>query len=119
MINDEYKELIREINSGSIAQTLTVDRFGRKWSITGWSALFVVATAIQTGTEHSVPQMSIGRFIAGVGVGALSGAIFPALVTNVYAHYILGVIPLYNGETAPKQIRGMMIAVYATQLIFG
>jgi len=31
---------------------------------------------VQTGTEFSIVQLTIGRFIAGLGVGALSGALY-------------------------------------------
>ena len=58
---------------GALAQALTSDRFGRRGSILIWSAIFTVGTAIQTGTVHSIVQITIGRFIAGLGVGALSG----------------------------------------------
>lgn len=58
---------------GAIAQAFTSDRFGRRGSILIWSAVFTVGTVIQTSTIHSLAQIIIGRFIAGLGVGALSG----------------------------------------------
>lgn len=42
------------------------------------------------------------RFIAGLGVGAMSA-----------------IVPLYNGETAPKAIRGTLIVLYQLQIITG
>jgi SP family sugar:H+ symporter-like MFS transporter len=38
-----------------------------------WAAIFTVGVAIQTGTEFSIAQLTVGRFVAGLGVGALSG----------------------------------------------
>ena len=109
---------------GSIGQAFTSDRFGRvsrtslhspgradsrsetdapctlrsprslspfslqKGSIFIWSAIFTVGVIIQTATERSVAQITVGRFIAGLGVGAMSA-----------------IVPLYNGETAPKHLR--------------
>jgi MFS transporter, SP family, sugar:H+ symporter len=38
-----------------------------------WAAIFTVGVAIQTASKFSIVQITIGRFIAGLGVGALSG----------------------------------------------
>lgn len=62
-----------QCSSGALAQAFTSDRFGRRGSILIWAAIFTIGVAIQTGTTFSVPQITIGRFIAGLGVGALSG----------------------------------------------
>ncbi|KAG1742746.1 general substrate transporter [Suillus paluster] len=87
---------------GAIAQAFTADRFGRRGSILFWSAIFTVGVAIQTGTTYSVVQLVIGRYIAGLGVGSLSA-----------------IVPLYNGETAPKAIRGTILVIYQVQIISG
>ncbi|GBE77322.1 Hexose transporter 2 [Sparassis crispa] len=87
---------------GSLAQAFTSDRFGRRGSILIWSAVFTVGTAIQTSTMHSIVQITVGRFIAGLGVGALSA-----------------IVPLYNGETSPKALRGMLLVFYQVQIISG
>lgn len=60
---------------GALGQALTSDRFGRKGSILIWSGVFTVGVAIQTATTFSIAQITIGRFIAGLGVGALSGSL--------------------------------------------
>ncbi|KAF8913162.1 sugar transporter [Gymnopilus junonius] len=86
---------------GALAQAFTSDRFGRRGSILIWSAIFTIGVAIQTGTEFSIVQLTIGRFIAGLGVGALSG------------------MSLYNGETAPKALRGTLLVLYQLQIIIG
>ncbi|KAI0658309.1 general substrate transporter [Cubamyces menziesii] len=87
---------------GALAQAFTSDRFGRRGSILIWSAVFTVGTAIQTATVRSLAQITIGRFIAGLGVGAMSA-----------------IVPLYNGETAPKAMRGMLLVLYQLQIIIG
>ncbi|EJD54351.1 general substrate transporter [Auricularia subglabra TFB-10046 SS5] len=88
---------------GALAQAFTSDlRYGRKGSIFTWSTIFTIGVAIQTGTERSIAQITVGRFIAGLGVGALSA-----------------IVPLYIGESAPKKIRGALIALYQLQIIFG
>ncbi|KAF8644246.1 hypothetical protein AX16_008601 [Volvariella volvacea WC 439] len=93
---------LRGTGSGAIAQAFTSDRFGRRGSILIWSAIFTVGVAVQTGTEYSMAQITIGRFIAGLGVGALSA-----------------IVPLYNGETAPKKLRGTLLVLYQLQIIIG
>ncbi|THG99284.1 hypothetical protein EW026_g3023 [Hermanssonia centrifuga] len=87
---------------GALGQAFTSDRFGRRGSILIWSAIFTVGTAIQTATTFSIVQITIGRFIAGLGVGALSA-----------------IVPLYNGETAPKALRGTLLVLYQLQIIIG
>jgi SP family sugar:H+ symporter-like MFS transporter len=63
---------------GALARAFTSDRFGRRASILGWSAVFTVGVGIQTATMHSIVQITVGRFVAGLGVGALSGAPLPS-----------------------------------------
>ncbi|EJC97759.1 sugar transporter [Fomitiporia mediterranea MF3/22] len=87
---------------GALAQAFTSDRFGRKGSILIWSGIFTLGVVVQTSTGFSIVQITIGRFIAGTGVGALSA-----------------IVPLYNGETAPKKIRGAILAFYQIQIISG
>lgn len=87
---------------GALSQAFTSDRFGRRGSILIWAAIFTAGVAIQTATQRSLPQITIGRFIAGLGVGALSA-----------------IVPLYNGETAPKALRGTLLVLYQVQIISG
>ncbi|KXN85730.1 Hexose transporter 2 [Leucoagaricus sp. SymC.cos] len=87
---------------GALAQAFTSDRFGRRGSILIWSGIFTIGVAVQTGTTFSIVQITIGRFIAGLGVGALSA-----------------IVPLYNGETAPKALRGTLLVLYQLQIIVG
>ncbi|KAH7105247.1 general substrate transporter [Auriculariales sp. MPI-PUGE-AT-0066] len=75
---------------GALGQAFTADmKNGRRGSIFIWSAIFTVGVAVQTGTNRSIVQITVGRFIAGLGVGAMSA-----------------IVPLYIGEAAPKKIRG-------------
>ncbi|TFL03496.1 general substrate transporter [Pterulicium gracile] len=87
---------------GALGQAFTADRWGRRGSILIWSAVFTVGCAIQTGTENSMAQISVGRAIAGLGVGAMSA-----------------IVPLYTGETAPKALRGTLLVVYQLEIIVG
>ncbi|TFK65443.1 sugar transporter [Pluteus cervinus] len=87
---------------GALAQAFTSDRFGRRGSILIWAGIFTVGVVVQTATDRSIAQLTAGRFIAGLGVGALSA-----------------IVPLYNGETAPKALRGTLLVLYQLQIIIG
>lgn len=69
-------DLTRGHVRGALAQAFTSDHFGRRGSILIWAVIFTVGVAIQTGTNFSIVQITIGRFIAGLGVGAMSGMTF-------------------------------------------
>ncbi|KAK4049885.1 hypothetical protein OIO90_005274 [Microbotryomycetes sp. JL221] len=84
------------------SQALFSDRIGRRWSIFGWAAIFTVGVTVQTAAETSVGQLLAGRFIAGLGVGALSA-----------------IVPLFNGEAAPKHLRGTLLVLYQTMIAAG
>jgi len=79
--------LVGAIIAGPIA-----DRIGRKFSIVLWNIIFVVGVIIQISTKNSWVQIVVGRLIAGLGVGGLS------VLT-----------PMYQSETAPRQIRGALV----------
>ncbi|KAL8277843.1 hypothetical protein RQP46_009662 [Phenoliferia psychrophenolica] len=87
---------------GALAQAFTADSMGRKGSVLFWSVIFTIGVTIQTATVTSLPQLLFGRFAAGLGVGALSA-----------------LVPMYNGETAPKHLRGTLLVLYQLMIIGG
>ncbi|KAF9893192.1 F-actin-capping protein subunit alpha [Aspergillus nanangensis] len=97
-ITSSEKELITSLCSGgaffgAIFAGNTVDRFGRKKAIYLGCILFTIGALLQ-GTAYTVIQMSIGRFIVGLGVGSAAM-----------------VVPLYIAEIAPAQARGRLIGL--------
>ncbi|ORY31840.1 putative sugar transporter [Naematelia encephala] len=86
---------------GALLQTLTSDRLGRRGSIMFWSIIFTIGIIIQTSSFH-IAQLTVGRCIAGFGVGALSA-----------------IVPLYIGEAAPKRLRGTLLVLYQVQIASG
>ena len=80
--------LTRGYLRGALAQAFTSDHFGRRGSILIWALIFTVGVAVQTGTDFSIVQITIGRFIAGLGVGAMSGMIFFPFQALFLADYI-------------------------------
>lgn len=71
---------------------LFADRFGRKLPLYLGCFVFIVGAIIQAAA-YSLEQMTVGRFVIGLGVGSAAM-----------------VIPLYIGELAPAKYRGRMIA---------
>lgn len=85
-------------NSGALAQAFTADRLGRRGSILFWSAVFTAGVAIQTGTTYSLVQLVIGRYIAGLGVGSLSG-------TDLFHHVVLLTDRVFHSHRSTLQRR--------------
>lgn len=76
---------------------------GRKWSISAWCVVAHVGIIVQVSSEAPKWwQMVVGRFVTGLGVGALSL-----------------LVPLYQGESAPRQIRGAMVSTYQLFITLG
>ncbi|CAL5870288.1 uncharacterized protein PFLUO_LOCUS4523 [Penicillium psychrofluorescens] len=71
------------------------NKYGRKWTIIGATAIFCVGVIIQVINTHSLPAWYVGRVISGLGMGAQSV-----------------VIPMYSAEMTPKEIRGRCGSFY-------
>jgi MFS family permease len=67
------------------------ERYGRKKTIQVACAVFITGVILQTIPSHSLPCFYIGRFVAGLGLGGATA-----------------VVPSYNAEQAPKEIRGRL-----------
>ncbi|KAI9727081.1 MAG: hexose transporter hxt1 [Chrysothrix sp. TS-e1954] len=87
---------------GAIGAAPVADRLGRKLAIVVMDVIFCVGVIVQIATTTEWYQIAIGRWVAGLGVGALS------VLT-----------PMYQAETAPKQIRGALICCYQLFITFG
>jgi len=87
---------------GAIVGAPIADAFGRKLAIVFWNIIFCVGVVIQMTTLKTWYQVALGRWVAGLGVGALS------VLT-----------PMYQSETAPRQIRGSMVSCYQLFITLG
>ncbi|ESZ95807.1 quinate permease [Sclerotinia borealis F-4128] len=87
---------------GSIAAAFCNDRFGRKYSLIGFSVIFLVGAAIQTSASHSLGQIYAGRVVAGLGVGGMSS-----------------ITPVFVTENAPPAIRGRITGMFQEFLVLG
>ncbi|KAG5298147.1 monosaccharide transporter [Histoplasma ohiense] len=81
---------------GALVAAPFADRFGRKWTMSGCCVIIIVGVIIQMTSEYPKwYQVVLGRWVAGLGVGALSV-----------------LVPLYQSESAPRHIRGAIISCY-------
>jgi len=78
---------------GALLAGYPADRFSRKFTLIGASVLFVIGSVFQAAT-NGVPLLCVGRVLNGLSVG----------VTSM-------VVPLYQSEVAPKEIRGRLVAI--------
>lgn len=97
-LSEGEKELITAITSaggfvGAIIAGLLAHRFGRRQTIWFASILFTIGAAIQAAS-YSIAQMTVGRFLIGLGVGSAAM-----------------IVPLYISELSPSRFRGRMILV--------
>ncbi|KAI8943257.1 hypothetical protein NX059_001279 [Plenodomus lindquistii] len=87
---------------GALTAAPIADWIGRKMSIIFWCGIFSVGIVVQIASTDEWYQIMMGRFVAGLGVGALSL-----------------LVPMYQAETAPRHIRGALIATYQLMITFG
>ncbi|RFU30441.1 hypothetical protein B7463_g5913, partial [Scytalidium lignicola] len=97
-LSSSEKELITALCAGgaligSLVAGMTADKYGRRPAIWFASVLFTLGAVIQA-TSFSIAQMSVGRFLIGLGVGSAST-----------------IVPLYIAEISPARFRGRMISV--------
>lgn len=73
------------------------DRYGRRWSLIGTGFLALVGVIFQAASaaQGTLAVMYVGRFLAGLGVGAAST-----------------LTPLYVSECAPRAIRGGLTGLF-------
>ncbi|KAH7110903.1 general substrate transporter [Dendryphion nanum] len=86
------------LNSGFIAEVCS-----RKYGVLIASAVFIIGVVIQVAAiagGHN--EILAGRFITGIGVGSLSM-----------------IVPLYNSECAPPEVRGALVALQQLAICFG
>lgn len=80
---------------GALVAAPIADRIGRKFSISGWTWIIAIGFVIQISANRDWVQIMMGRWVAGLGVGALSL-----------------LVPMFQAETAPPWIRGGMVCCY-------
>ena len=77
------------------------DRYGRRHNITILAIVFLLG-ALGTATAPNIWLMYIARFVLGLAVGGASAT-----------------VPVYLAETAPKRIRGSIVAIDQLMIVTG
>ncbi|KIH91074.1 hypothetical protein SPBR_01501 [Sporothrix brasiliensis 5110] len=84
--------------SGFLAETLS-----RKYGILVACSVFMLGVIIQvTGIKAGYQSILAGRFITGMGVGSMAM-----------------IVPIYNSEVAPPEVRGALVATQQLAITFG
>ncbi|CAG8570438.1 28580_t:CDS:10 [Dentiscutata erythropus] len=86
---------------GALASGYFADRFGRRFSILGGSLIFAVGSVLQA-TSGTFAQLYIGRIVSGISIGILSM-----------------MVPLYQSEISPKEIRGRLVSLQQFSITIG
>ncbi|KAL2169456.1 hypothetical protein VTG60DRAFT_6000 [Thermothelomyces hinnuleus] len=88
---------------GTLLSSFLAEVLSRKYGVLVACAVFMLGVVIQT-TAVSAGHNSIlaGRFITGMGVGSLAM-----------------IIPIYNSEVAPPEVRGALVATQQLAICFG
>ncbi|KAI0126901.1 glucose transporter rco-3 [Xylariales sp. AK1849] len=86
---------------GALLAAPAADSIGRRISLLLSIGIFCFGVVFQV-CAAAIPMLLVGRFFAGVGVGAVSL-----------------IVPLYQSEMAPKWIRGTLVCAYQLSITIG
>lgn len=87
---------------GAIIAAVCNERFGRKYSLMGFSVIFLVGAAVQTAAQHSLSYIYAGRVVAGLGIGGMSS-----------------ITPVFVAENCPPEVRGRITGLFQEFLVVG
>ncbi|KIW36469.1 uncharacterized protein PV06_11284 [Exophiala oligosperma] len=86
---------------GALSCFCLADNFGRKKALMAAALLTIIGGGLQSGSVH-IAMYIVARLITGIAVGAL-----------------LTLVPLYQSEIAPPQIRGLLVGMHGTMICAG
>lgn len=86
---------------GALISASLADRFGRRTIVITGCVVFAIGVVVQVAII-SIPALVVGRLISGFGVGFISAV-------NI----------MYLSETAPRNIRGMIVSCYQFSITVG
>ncbi|KAH8897951.1 MFS sugar transporter-like protein [Thozetella sp. PMI_491] len=88
--------------AGSLIASPLTDRYGRKWCLAVIAWIILAGVAMQAASSGHLAPMYVGRFIAGLGVGAAST-----------------IVPIYVSENSARAIRGLLTGLYQLFIVTG
>ncbi|KND90831.1 High-affinity glucose transporter [Tolypocladium ophioglossoides CBS 100239] len=86
---------------GSLLSSVLADRLSRKVALQISCVFWIVGSVIQCAAQN-IPMLCAGRAVAGVCVGIVSS-----------------VVPIYQSEIAPKEIRGRVVSLQQWAITWG
>ena len=87
---------------GCLASGWICDKIGRRYTISAAAFFYIVGVIIEITSTTQWVQFAMGRFTAGLGIGALSTS-----------------VPMYQSESVPKNIRAPVVASYQLLITLG
>ncbi|KAK1837147.1 general substrate transporter [Podospora conica] len=101
----EVSLIVAMLSAGTVLGALLAapcgDQWGRRWALIGAIGVFCIGAILQVCAEN-VATLTVGRGVAGIGVGTVSV-----------------LVPLYQSEMAPKWVRGTLVCAYQLSITFG
>ncbi|KAI9151525.1 MFS glucose transporter mfs1 [Paramyrothecium foliicola] len=86
---------------GSLVSSALADRLSRKTALQVGCGLWIVGSVLQCAAQ-GVPMLCVGRVVAGLCVGITSS-----------------IVPVYQAEIAPKEIRGRVVSLQQWAITWG
>ncbi|KAI1333926.1 putative hexose transport-related protein [Xylariaceae sp. FL0016] len=88
---------------GTLMSGFVAEAISRKFGVLVATSVFVLGVVIQATAQSGGHDVILaGRFITGMGVGALAA-----------------IVPIYNSEVAPPEVRGALVALQQLAITFG
>jgi MFS transporter, SP family, sugar:H+ symporter len=87
---------------GCLASGWICDKIGRRYTISASAFFYIIGVIIEITSSAVWVQFAMGRFAAGLGIGALSTS-----------------VPMYQSESVPKNIRGAVVSSYQLLITLG
>ncbi|KAK0635103.1 general substrate transporter [Bombardia bombarda] len=87
---------------GSLIAGHIADSMGRRLAISASALSCMIGTIIEISSEYVWAQYAVGRLVTGFGIGALSV-----------------LVPMYQSESSPAKIRGVLISMYQLFITLG
>ncbi|UNI24937.1 hexose transporter hxt5, variant 2 [Purpureocillium takamizusanense] len=87
---------------GALVAGKMADTVGRRITISASAFFTCIGTIIEISSSHHWVQFAVGRLVSGLSIGSLSV-----------------VVPMYQGESTPAVIRGVIISSYQLLITLG
>ncbi|KAL2015958.1 hypothetical protein VTK56DRAFT_4493 [Thermocarpiscus australiensis] len=86
---------------GSLLSSFVADKFSRKVALQVSCVLWIIGSILMCAAQN-IPMLCVGRVICGFGIGIASS-----------------IVPVYQSEIAPKEIRGRVVSLQQWAITWG